>query len=141
MVEEHPTYSEALAEIERLLVTRRTPAATNPPEQLPERIYPGIGVKLLREQCGSPDGLLGAAVARLLVAKDSQGPFGRPAIEDALDLIALARWWYRTEAWAPRSLEIRKPTQIVTGNHVQFVRQAGKQPALFSLGWWRGRRS
>ena len=138
---EHPTYSEALAEIERLLVTRRTPAATNPPEQLPERIYPGIGVKLLREQCGSPDGLLGAAVARLLVARDSQGPFGRPAIEDAIDLIALARWWLTAEAWAPRVVEIRRPTQIVTGKRVSFPRQASKRPALFSLGWWRGERS
>ena len=141
MAEEHPTYTEALAEIERLLATPRTPASSNPPGQLPERTFPAVGVKLLREQCGSPDGLLGAAVARLLVARDSQGPFGRPAIEDAIDLIALARWWYQAEAWAPRSVEIRKPTQVVTGRHVQFVRQPSKQPLkLWDLRWWMGER-
>ena len=137
----HPTYTEAMAEIERLLASVASPADSNPPGQLPERVFPAVGVKLLREQCGSPDAILGAAVVRLLVARDSQGPFGRPAIEDAIDLIVLARWWLTAEAWAPRVVEIRRPTQIVTGKRVSFTRQASKRPALFSLGWWRGERS
>ena len=142
MAEQHPTYTEAIAEIERLLATPRTAPSTDPPDgRLSERLFPSIGVKALRAQFGTPDVILAIAITVIADAKARKGFVAEPDISQVLDLIALHRWWERVELWQPKTVKIDRPTQIVTGKHVQFVRQPSKQPPkLLDIRWWTGER-
>jgi hypothetical protein len=120
-------YTDALAEVERLLHPTPQPLAG----QIGEHVLPFFSAALLRESFGSPDAMLQIAAERVEVAKLLPGPLGRPDLEAALDLLALARHWLRSEAWRPLMVEIRKPTQV-QGRRVPFVRATSKRAPWYS---------
>lgn len=128
------------------LAAARTRAAAEVPDEvlanddhIPDAIFAAIGVARLREQFGSPDAVLRLAGEVALAAQARSGFLTGPDLAQVVDLIALARYWLRSECWRPLLVEIKRPTEV-QGRRVTFTRATSRRPSVFSLAFWRGER-